>query len=220
MDEILNEQEIRILGCLIEKGRTTPDYYPLTVNALVNACNQKSNRNPVVSYNGDRVLETVEALRWKGWVVEVDEAGSRAVKYRHAFTEKTGHTDGETAVLAELMLRGPQTGGEIHSRAKRMHRFSGLEEVQEILGGLESCDTLRVVRLPRVPGRKERRYQHLLSGAVDLVEERIASTDRVETAPVPAPDGRIEKLEEEVRSLHQRLASLEESFREFRKKFE
>ena len=219
MDEILNEQEIRVLGCLIEKDRTTPDYYPLTVNALVNACNQKSNRNPVLSYNHDLVLETVETLRWRGWVIEVDEAGSRVVKYRHAFTEKTGHTIGETAVLAELMLRGPQTGGEIHSRAKRMHPFAGLAEVQEILGGLAAGETPRVVRLPRQPGRKERRYQHLLSGVVDPGEEGGVTPNVTETPPVSMSDDRVEKLEEEVRLLHERLATLEDSFREFRKQF-
>ena len=217
MDPVLNEREARVLGALIEKERTTPEYYPLTMNALVNACNQKSNRDPVVTYDRRTVEEDVDRLRWSGWVVVVDEAGSRVEKYKHRFPEQTGLWRGETALLAELMLRGPQTAGEIHQRAKRMHPFSGLAEVQEILRTLSEGEAPRVVRLPRQKGRKERRYAHLLSGEPQVAEEE----GEGEAPPAPAPsEERIDLLEKEIASLREEVAALAKQLGEFRAQFE
>jgi uncharacterized protein YceH (UPF0502 family) len=215
MEEILNEQELRVLGCLIEKDRTTPEYYPLTLNALVNACNQKSNRSPIVLYDRETVAKTVDGLRWKGWVVVVDEAGSRTEKYRHAFPEKTGLGEAETSVLAELMLRGPQTPGEIRGRASRMHGFAGLDDVVAILHELESRDPALLVRLPRQAGRKERRYAHLFGGPID-VEEEVAPPPAAPTAKT----GRVGELEAAVASLQERVDSLEQALAEFRSQFD
>ena len=218
MDQILDEREARVLGCLIEKERTTPDYYPLSLNALVNACNQKSNRNPVVSFAHEEVARALEDLRWKGWTVVVDEAGSRTEKYRHSFLDKTGLTEKQMAVLAELMLRGPQTGGEIRGRASRMVPFDGLAEVQQILRELAEREEPMAVLLPRQKGRKERRYAHLFSGEPEFEAEIPA----VATAapPVPQEDGKMEKLEEEIESLQNRIESLEQTLAEFRAQFE
>lgn len=217
MEETLNEREVRVLGCLIEKDRTTPEYYPLTLNALVSACNQKSNRNPVVLYDRDSVGKTVDGLRWKGWVVVVDEAGSRTEKYRHAFLEKSGLGEREMAVLAELMLRGPQTAGEIRGRANRMHPFAQLDEVAGIMADLAGREPAWTLLLPRRPGRKERRYAHLLGGPVETDEEAPAPAPA--RGEAPAPD-RTAALEEEVRALRERVDALEKTLGEFRAQFE
>ncbi|MBN1827374.1 MAG: YceH family protein [Candidatus Eisenbacteria bacterium] len=215
-EEKLSERELRVVGCLIEKERTTPEYYPLTVNALVNACNQKSNRDPVVAYGRDAVREALDALRWSGWVTEVDEAGSRATKYKHRFIEKTGLDAARTAILAELMLRGPQTAGEVHGRAKRMFPFTGLEEVRLALEEMAAGEEPRVVLLPRQPGRKERRYRHLLSGPPSPEElESAEEAPRAAAAP-PAPG----RASEELESLRGRVEALEKAFDEFRRQFE
>ncbi len=217
MDPVLNEREARILGALIEKERTTPEYYPLTMNALVNACNQKSNRDPVVAYDRRTVEEDVDRLRWSGWVVVVDEAGSRVEKYKHRFPDQTGLGRAETALLAELMLRGPQTAGEIHQRAKRMHPFSGLAEVQEILHTLSEGDAPRVFRLPRQKGRKERRYAHLLSGQPPVVEEETEE----DGPPARGPsEERLDRLEKEIAALREEMAALAKDLGEFRAQFE
>ncbi|MBM3321136.1 MAG: YceH family protein [Candidatus Eisenbacteria bacterium] len=209
MRELLNAQEVRVLGCLVEKERTTPEYYPLSLNALVNACNQKSNRDPAVSWLHADVAAVADGLRWKGWVVVVDEAGSRVEKYRHALAEKTGLSAAETAILAELMLRGAQTAGELRTRASRMAPLGGLDEVHEILRGLAEREEPWVVLLPRRRGFKERRYMHLLSGRPEALDE-----EADEEAPEPAPSGgaaedRIRALEGEVATLRQRVAALE-----------
>jgi uncharacterized protein YceH (UPF0502 family) len=219
MREPLSEQEVRVLGCLIEKERTTPEYYPLTRNALVLACNQKSNRSPVVSYTHDGVAEVLDALRWKGWVAVVDEAGSRVEKYRHRFGEKTGLGAKEIAVLAELMLRGPQTSGEIRGRASRMQELGGIEDVQQILARLAEGEEPWVVRLERQRGLKERRYAHLLSGepalaAVELSEDEEPVAGRVGARNPES--GRANPIEEEVAALRARIEELERIVEELR----
>ncbi|MFH1279435.1 MAG: YceH family protein [Candidatus Eisenbacteria bacterium] len=216
MEETLSEQEIRVLGSLIEKERTTPEYYPLTLNALVNACNQKSNRSPVVLYDHAAVAKTVDGLRWKGWVVVVDEAGSRTEKYRHAFLEKSGLAEGEMAVLAELMLRGPQTAGEVRGRANRMHRIESLDEAAGILRSLAERNPAWSVRFPRRPGRKEHRYAHLLGGPVEMKEEVPV---RARSSAPPAAD-RVGELEEALTALRERVEDLERKLGEFRAQFE
>ncbi|MGE5892483.1 MAG: YceH family protein, partial [bacterium] len=164
METALTDVEVRVLGCLIEKAITTPDYYPLTLNALTNACNQKSNRNPVVSYEETTVVRGLDGLRDKGLANMVYKADSRAPKYQHFFVEKLELSPGDVAVLCELMIRGPQTPGELRAHTERMHDFGGLEEIEGALRGLMEREHPLVVRLPRQPGRKEQRYAHLLSG--------------------------------------------------------
>jgi uncharacterized protein YceH (UPF0502 family) len=202
---------VRILGCLIEKERTTPEYYPLSLNALVNACNQKSNRDPVVSWLHADVAAAADGLRWKGWVVVVDEAGSRVEKYRQALAEKTGLSAAETAILAELMLRGAQTAGELRTRASRMAPLGGLDVVHEILRGLAEREEPWVALLPRRRGFKERRYTHLLSGRPEALDEE-ADEQAIEPSPsIGAAEDRIRALEGEVASLRERVAALEEA---------
>lgn len=214
--EILSEQELRVIGCLIEKERTTPDLYPLTLNALVNACNQKSNRSPVVTYAHADVSRVLDDLRWKGWIVVVDEAGSRAEKYRHRFAEKTGLGEKEVAVLAELMLRGPQTAGELRGRANRMAALAGIEEVQAILSALEGAEPRRVVRLSRRTGFKERRWTHLLAGEPAAADDDAPAERAEEPSGAVHGSARAAGLEEEIASLRARVEALEGAVEELR----
>jgi len=184
--------EIRVLGCLIEKQRTTPDVYPLSLNALRLACNQTTNRDPVVDYDERLIRDALQRLSGKGWVRLASGAGSRAVKYRHLFDEALGLTAAETSVLALLMLRGPQTPGELKARAERLHRFASLAELDETLHGLAARE---LVARERRRGQKEERWRHLLE-----------SDERPPAAAAP-PDAL--PLEERVRELEERVAELE-----------
>src|SRR5438093_2976414 len=196
----LNDTEVRVLGALIEKEITTPDYYPLSLNALVAACNQSSNRNPVVHFDEDTVARATESLREKKLVHQVDRSESRVSKYRHVIYEAMNLGRPAVAVLAVLMLRGAQTVGEIRTRSNRLYDFTSLDEVDLTLNALMSREPPLVVRLPRQTGQKEVRYAHLLSGEVTITE--------------PEPElGRIGKLEKEVEHMKQQ-------FEEFRKQFE
>jgi uncharacterized protein YceH (UPF0502 family) len=152
--------ELRVLGCLIEKQRTTPDAYPLSLNALRLACNQSTNRDPVVEYDEQTIRRALDTLTRRGWARLASGPGSRAVKFRHLFDEAVGLDDAEMAVLAVLMLRGPQTPGELKQRTERLHRFAGLEDVGGVLSGLAGREL--VTQLERRPGQKEQRYAHLL----------------------------------------------------------
>jgi uncharacterized protein YceH (UPF0502 family) len=187
--------EIRVLGCLIEKQRTTPDAYPLSLNALRLACNQTTNRDPVVDYDERTIRAALERLSNRQWTRFASGAGSRAPKYRHLLDDALGLSGEELALLAVLILRGPQTLGELKQRSERLHRFGSLEEVSRTLDGLGQREL--VVRLARRPGQKEDRYGQLL-GSEQPVE-----------APTPAGDDRIAVLEE-------RVARLEQSFEELR----
>src|SRR2546422_5487834 len=200
----LNDTEVRVLGALIEKEITTPDYYPLSLNALVAACNQSSNRNPVVHFEEDTVTHALDSLREKKLIHMVDRGESRVTKYRHVLYEAMSLGRPAIAVLCVLMLRGPQTVGEIRTRSNRLYDFTSLQEVEITLNSLMSGATPLVVRLPRQTGQKEVRYAHLLSGEVRLAE--------TETEPEPEPD-RIGKLEKEVEDL-------KKQFEQFRKQFE
>lgn len=220
MEIVLTESEIRVLASLVEKEITTPEYYPLTLNALVNACNQKSNRDPVVSYNECTVTEAVRLLNDKGLVIAGAGRNDRVLKYKNYFANEFGLKKAEVAVMCELMLRGPQTVGELRTRAERMHPLSELSEVEAVLEGLAAReDGPLVVKLPRQPGRKESRYAHLLSGEIDV--ESIQGE-----SPVTAESGtcaeieRITQLEEEVFSLRAELDELKEQFTAFREQFE
>lgn len=158
----LTPDELRVLGVLIEKELTTPEQYPLTANATVNGCNQKSNRDPVVSFDEDRVLDALESLRGKGLVVQTYLAGSRVPKYRHEAATKLPVNRYEMVILAELMLRGPQTIGEIRGRASRMHALNSLEVVKEMLDQLKARAEPLVRELPPVAGSRAERYMQLL----------------------------------------------------------
>ncbi|PNX50584.1 MAG: hypothetical protein BV458_12945 [Thermoplasmata archaeon M9B2D] len=209
MDFTLNEKEARILGCLIEKEMTTPEYYPLSLNALTNACNQKSNRNPVVSYDEQTVVQGLDNLRSKGLARETHSSSSRVPKYAHAFLDRFDLSRQEVSILCELLLRGPQTPGELRTRAGRMSPFDSLGEVMNLLTGLMEHAPPFVKRLPREPGRKEQRYAHLFSG--DVVPEQ--STDQT---PVEISDEQGE-LSDRVRKLEEEVALLRSEIEEIRK---
>jgi uncharacterized protein len=192
--------ELRVLGCLIEKQRTTPDVYPLSLNALRSACNQTTNRDPVVAYDEATIRSALERLGRKGWTRLASGAGSRAAKYRHLLDEKLTLSDPQIALLCVLMLRGPQTPGELKQRTERLHPFASLPELQETLDGLIDRDL--VARLERRPGQKEERYAQLLGGE----EEPVAAE-----SPPRAESGleaRVEALEREVADLREELARL------------
>ena len=202
----LTDAQQRVLGCLIEKEMTTPDYYPMTINGLAAACNQKSNRWPVVDYTEDEVLEAVDQLRELGLARTVHGKGDRALKYRHVVIEMLGVTARQAALLAVLMLRGPQTLGELRGRTGRYVEFSGLGEVAAELGMLGAAEEPTVEVLDRRPGEKESRYRHLLGPAILAPEE-----------PPPSPASyssrddlsRVAGLEQELAVLQARVARME-----------
>lgn len=209
--------EVRVLGALLEKEITTPEYYPMTLNALTAACNQKNNRDPVVSYDEDTVADALASLRERRLTTHVTGAGNRVPKYGHRLAETLNLGRRETALLCVLMLRGPQTPGELRGAAERMHRFSDLDEVLASLQKLiEREPEPLVVNLGRPSGRKEDRYAHLLSGEPSFAESQPQS--QVESRA--AASSRLEDLEAEVRTLRSAVQSLEEQFAAFRKQFE
>jgi uncharacterized protein YceH (UPF0502 family) len=199
----LDAVEIRVLGCMIEKQRTTPDVYPLSLNALRSACNQTTNRDPVVSYDEGTIRAALQRLSQRQWARLASGPGSRAVKYRHLLDEALKLTDDQLALMCVLMLRGAQTPGELKARTERMQSFASLAEVHESLEGLIGREL--VARLPRGPGQKEERYVQLLGGdgaAPDFAVERPAAAgdDSFET--------RLRRLEDEVAALRRALESL------------
>ncbi len=218
MPEKLTETEARIVGALVEKQLTTPEYYPLTLNALVNACNQKSNRDPVVAYNEATVTNTLEDLRDRNLVYVFYGSTSRVPKYKHMLPGVYELEPSETAVITELLLRGPQTAGELRGRCERLYEFGGLGEVQETLDGLMRRDEPLIVKLPVQPGRKEARFAHLLSGEIDV--EALAAAHPSRAAQAEAASDRIGKLEEEVTSLRGEVEDIKQTFEEFKKQFE
>jgi uncharacterized protein YceH (UPF0502 family) len=213
----LTAVEIRVLGCLVEKELATPEYYPMTINALVNACNQKSNRAPVVEFDETIVAEALESLRPLGLATQSAERG-RAAKFCHNLYGKYRLANTEMAVLAELLLRGPQTGGELRQRASRMHQLESLEEVEEILNELMNQEEPLVAKLERQPGRKEHRYAQLLAGEPQIEESEPQAP--VAILQARAGNERIEALEQEVSALKTEIAELKSTFEEFRKQFE
>src|SRR5579871_1996793 len=213
MDILLNEVETRVLGALVEKELTTPEYYPLSLNALVNACNQKSNRDPVMNLDEDSVREALRSLEKKGLAGPADNMVSRVTKYEHRLQEAYNFTRHETAVLAELLLRGPQTPGELRTRADRMHKFEDLGIAMSTLQRLMKREPPLVKVLPRQPGTKEARYAHLLSGDVELPQQESSSA----IAAAGSGDGRdrIARLEDHVESLQTEIAELKQQFATF-----
>jgi uncharacterized protein YceH (UPF0502 family) len=223
MQKVLNEVEVRVLGSLVEKQITTPEYYPLTLNALTNACNQKSNRDPVVSFKEPLVIEAVESLREKNLVYVFYGSTSRVPKYKHMMPEVLRLDEREVALLCVLMLRGPQTLGELKERAGRLADFGALGEVEETLSSMSVKDSEPlVVKLPRRPGQKEVRYAHLLAGDVsaDYPVEEGSAEHRSATSRAAGTAGRLEKLEGEVEALHAEVSELRQRLEGFMKQFD
>ena len=208
----LSPSEARVIGCLIEKQITTPDQYPLSLNALVNACNQKSNRDPVMSADDAAIQTTLDHLIRKHLVIEKSGFGSRVPKYQHRFCNTEfgplKFTPQELAIVCELLVRGPQTPGELRTRTARMAPVSEVTQVETALESLSSrADGPFVVQLPREPGRRDSRYAHLFSGAVMIPARTEESVTEPSMASAPAPS-RLERLEEEVRQLKEELKDI------------
>jgi len=219
MEMILNSIETRILGCLIEKELTTPEYYPLSLNALTNACNQKSNRDPVMALEEEEIVHALDALRFKQLVV-VSAEGGRVPKYRHILAEKLGLVPEELALMCELLVRGPQTVGELRTRAERMHSFSELAAVDDVLHELMDREQPLITRLARQPGRKESRYAHMLSGEPESAPDECNPPPEAARLRVVAENERIRQLEEEMAVLRTEVADLRRMVHEFKAQFE
>ncbi|WP_214073611.1 YceH family protein [Mucilaginibacter sp. dw_454] len=201
---LLNATELRVLGSLIEKSRATPDYYPMTINAITLACNQKTSRKPVVQYEDETVMDALNTLKRRGLVSTATGGSIRSVKYKHNFAIVYPLIPSELAIMCLLMLRGPQTPGEINTNASRLYEFESIEEVQEMLEKLAAGDITYVMQLPKRPGQKEARYAHLLAGVPEITDE----DDDYEQ-----PAGRSNSgLEARLAKVEQELAELKEAF--------
>ncbi|NOR50563.1 MAG: DUF480 domain-containing protein [Desulfuromonadales bacterium] len=218
MERLLDEIEVRVLGCLVEKDLATPEYYPLTLNALTNACNQKSNRAPVMLLEDTDVVRALDSLRQKQMAHQSAE-GVRSAKYCHNLEGVLGLDPEELAILAELLLRGPQTVGELRNRAERMYPVGDLQAAEELLQNLMERDEPLLMRLPRQPGRKEQRFAHLLSGTPEIEETSSLPTEPARLQ-VAAEDERIAKLEEEVAKLRAELDEVRNQLKSFQAQFE
>lgn len=218
MDFNLSETEVRVLGALVEKDITTPEYYPLSLNALVNACNQKSNRDPVMQLDDEAVRDALSALQERRLAGPARGADSRVSKYEHRTQEVFNFTRAEEAVLCVLLLRGPQTPGELRGRTERLHGFETLDDVHGALQKLMQRVPPLVKVLPRQPGTKESRYVHLMSGDVTVPES--PQTSSASASGVSSTDTRIAELQEEVVALRSELRELKDQWERFRKQFE
>lgn len=199
---ILSPEEIRVLGSLMEKSKTTPDYYPMTLNGLVAACNQKSSRNPVVQYDDDTVVKALDSLKKKGLISTVTGGSSRAMKYKHNFAIVYPLVPSELAVICMLLLRGPQTPGELNTNSGKLYEFDSLAEVQTVLEKLGDPEMPFIVQLPRRSGQKELRFMHLLSGTPDLQQDEVQEVERQNSGV----------LEERLTKVELELAELKEAF--------
>ena len=217
----LTDIEVRVLGALIEKDMTTPEYYPLSLNALVNACNQKSNRNPVVAFDEPTVARAIESLREKKLALVLTGREHRVPKYRHWAWETLGLGPREMAALCVLMLRGPQSVGELKGRTQRMYNFDDLASVEVCLDHLaERRPEPLVVKLARQPGTREPRYAHLLAGEVRLAEPEAQPAAVQTLAPQDTSAERMAKLESDIDELRSDVLELREQLSDFRKQFE
>ncbi len=198
--------EIRVLGCLIEKQRTTPDVYPLTLNALRLACNQSTNRDPVVDYDENTIRGAIERLVQRKWATLASWSNRRSMKYRQTLDGALGLGPPEMAVLGVLMLRGPQTPGELKTRTERLHAFAGMDELGATLGGLMGRGL--VANLGKRPGQREERYTHLLADPADEI-----SLEESPPPPEEPGDSRLERLEQELAALREEVRSLREELR-------
>jgi hypothetical protein len=221
MDVELNQTEIRVLGSLIEKELTTPEYYPLSMNALVNACNQKSSRNPVMSLDENDVIRAVDTLRSKRLAWKLDTAGGRVPKYEHNFGVRWNFSPQEIAVLCVLLLRGPQTVGEIRNRTNRMYTFNGCDEVEAVLRGLmENSEGPFVRTLQRKPGTKEERYAHTFAAESEIEEPRSSESVVPETSVQNPEQTALESLRREIGGIRNDLDTLTQRFEQFIKQFD
>ena len=217
--DLLTETEIRVLGSLIEKQITTPEYYPLTLNALTAACNQKNNRNPVMSLTESEVEQALDSLREKNLAYVFHGSTSRVPKFKHVAPEVLQLNPAELAVMCVLMLSGPQTTGEIRTRGSRLHEFKGLEEVEETLRGLASRDAdPLVMKLPRQAGQKDARFMQLLSGPAPVGE--VGAGNPVHNRSSRTDAHRIQALEQRVTELTQQVEALQQQFEQFKRQFE
>lgn len=218
---MLNDVEIRVLGSLVEKQITTPEYYPLTLHSLTVACNQKNNRNPVTVYDENTVAQALETLREKSLTYVFHGSSSRVPKYKHVMPEVMHLSPPELAIMGALMLRGPQTVGELRGNASRLYTFSGLEEVETTLNGLISKEPEpMVVRLPRQAGQKDARFVHLLSGppSPELMAEVDSQPRSVQTRHTD--NERLERHDKEIERLREDFRLLQQQFEDFKRQFE
>jgi uncharacterized protein YceH (UPF0502 family) len=220
MATILNEYELRVLGALVEKQIATPDYYPLTINALTNACNQKNHRDPVVSYDEATVARALDGLKEKNLAYVFHGSEARVAKYGHLFPKAFDLNEAEVAIMCVLILRGPQTPGELRARSAHLYSFEQLAEVESLLHGLSSREETLVVKLPRQSGARESRYAHLLAGEINLEEFSVSPKMESAAGHTSVDDDRLTKLEEEINVLRQELVELKEQFAKFRSLFE
>ena len=216
--DLLSDVEVRVLGSLVEKDITTPDYYPLSLNALVNACNQKNNRDPVMALGEDAVRTALDSLQGQRLAGPASGADSRVTKYEHRMQEVFNFDRREIAILCVLLLRGAQTPGELRGRAERMYRFEELEDVLATLERLSQRDPALVAVLPRQPGTKESRYTHLLSGTPESTGAAVVSGSAAEFRS--GDSDRISQLEDEVLALRKEVTEVQRQLGEFRKQFE
>ena len=215
---VLTDVEARVLGALVEKDITTPDYYPLSLNALVNACNQKNNRDPVMNLDENQVREALSGLEAMGLAGPASSADSRVTKYEHHLQDVFNFSRGETAVICVLLLRGPQTLGELRGRTERLHRFEDLEAVQAALQHLMRREPPLAVMLPRQPGTKESRYAHLLSGEITVTAP--ASRGAAPAAAEGGDQDKILRLEGQLATLEREVSDLKQTVEALRKRFE
>lgn len=200
---ILNLEEQRVLGALMEKSKTTPDYYPMTLNALTLACNQKSSRKPVVNFDEETVVLALDSLKKKGLISTATGGGSRAVKYKHNFAIVFPIVPSEVALICLLLLRGPQTPGELNTNSGRLYEFDSLDEVNETLERLAQGDNPYILQLPRRTGQKEARYAHLLGGEPSFEEE---------DEPAEPARKSVNEMEARLFKVETELAELKEAF--------
>jgi uncharacterized protein len=203
---VLDPAELRVLGALMEKAKTTPDYYPMTINGLTAACNQKTSRRPVVNYDEETVIATINSLKKRGLVSTATGGSSRVVKYKHNFAIVFPVVPADVAIICLLLLRGAQTPGELNTNSGRLYEFESIEEVVEVLDKLAADEPPYLMQLPKRAGQKEVRYAHLLAGTPDVNADDFA--DDVPTGNVSALEGRVEKLEQQLAELKQAFDNL------------
>jgi uncharacterized protein len=213
----LNEYELRALGAMVEKHIATPDYYPMTLNALVNACNQKNHRDPVVSYDETIVAKALDGLRGKNLAYVFHGSEARAPKYGHLFPKAFDLSEAETPLMCVLILRGPQTSGELRSRTQHLRSFGSLAEVETLLQGLSLREEPLIVKLPRQLGSRESRFAHLLGGPVEMEQSEVPWRPAPSVLQRQSENDKIARLEEEIASLRMELSDLKQQFAEFKR---
>jgi uncharacterized protein len=217
LNATLNEYELRALGAMVEKHIATPDYYPMTLNALVNACNQKNHRDPVVSYDETIVAKALDGLREKNLAYVFHGSEARAPKYGHLFPKAFDLSEAETPLMCVLILRGPQTSGELRSRTQHLRSFGSLAEVETLLQELSLREEPLIVKLPRQPGSRESRFAHLLGGPVEMEQSEAPPHLAPSVLQRHSENDKIAKLEEEIASLRMELSDLKQQFAELKR---